>query len=86
METDIHDEISRVCGGNPAAEFTIGIVDCIFGLGVALANAGVITRDEIAAAFESVHAQQQAMHPARQNASKSLAMMFRLPTWGEKLS
>jgi len=68
------DEVGR-------AEMTFGILDCLFSLGVCLADHGYIERADLAAAFEDLTKQHQAkpetQHPGRQYPAKILAQLFR---------
>jgi hypothetical protein len=47
------------------AETMLGLMDCIFGLGVALANAGAVSREQIADALGAILAQQECAEPAQ---------------------
>jgi hypothetical protein len=47
-----------------SASVLVGLLDCIFGLGVALSDAGVVTREELAEAFETMVKQQVAQQKA----------------------
>jgi hypothetical protein len=44
-------------GSIEQGDYLTGFLDVLFGLGVALANAGLVTREEIAAAMTNVRAQ-----------------------------
>jgi hypothetical protein len=76
---------NKLLAASDVAELLIGIQDCIFGLGVALVNRGVITREEIAGVFEDILEQQKArpdaQHPSRQLPVEGLAKAFRMPVY-----
>ena len=71
-----------------AAEQDVGIMDCIFGLGVALVNAGLVSRAELASAFEEVSEQHRqrpdCQHPSRQYPANALAKLFRAQTYSDE--
>jgi hypothetical protein len=59
-----------------------GVVDCLFALGVVMANSGLISRQDLARSFEMV-AEQQARQggdiASRSAVPRMLAALFRLP-------
>lgn len=73
--------IRAVSGGNNQGDAFVGMMDCIFALGVAMANAGLMQREELAEAFESVVEQHEAREDcqsaARQYPAQALAKLFR---------
>jgi hypothetical protein len=78
----------KITDARGQAEFLTGVIDCIFALGVTLANAGVIEREEIAEAMEKTTAQHKGrrdcQHPARHYAAVALAKMFRAQTYSDE--
>lgn len=65
-------------GPNDRDELLIGIMDALFGLGVALSNAGLVTREQIAAAMVNVVQQQRTQNatPASTYAARLMAHLF----------
>jgi hypothetical protein len=67
-------------------EMMLGFADAIFALGATLANAGIVTREQLAAAMAEAQRQQlarpDARHPARLVTVALLAKLFALPVVG----
>lgn len=61
----------------------LGLLDCLLAFGVALANSGVMTRQQIADAMETVIRQQRRnegdAHPGRHLAAETLRQVFSIP-------
>jgi hypothetical protein len=66
-------------------EALVGILECVYGLGVALANAGLVTRAEIAAAMSSLLQQQEdaGALPPRMYPAKVLRHLFSAQVIGD---
>jgi hypothetical protein len=71
--------------------WALGLCDAIFGFGVLLANAGLLSREEIAAAFEQAveqgteRALESGQDPTQRTVmSRMLAQAFRLPRVGDR--
>ena len=64
----------------------VGLVDALLTLAITLCNAGLLTRGELAAAFEETARQQRAggASEARQAAVCAISEFFKLPVRGDR--
>ena len=73
------------------AQFLAGVMDCFYGLCIAISELGAISRDDLARLFETAIADQygqdpEFFHPARRYPAQAMAEAFRGETERRQVS